>query len=55
MEGLMSTPNKKEVFKTSVQSVEAGKKGLETWPHPISQLVLGNLQLTKDSAAQPKK
>jgi hypothetical protein len=55
MEGLMRTPNKKDVFKTSVQSVEAGKKGLETWPHPISQLVLGNLQLTKDSAAQPKK
>ncbi len=55
MEGLMSMPNKKEVFKTSIQSVEAGKKGLETWPHPISQLVLGNLQLTKDSTSQPKK
>ena len=55
MQGLMSMPNKKEVFKTSIQSVEAGKSGLETWPHPISQLVLGNLQLTKESAAQPKK
>jgi len=55
MAGLMSVPNKKEVIKTSIQSVQAGKKGLEAWPHPISQLVLGNLQLTQDSAGQPKK
>ena len=55
MEGLMSMPNKKEVFKTSIQSVKAGKSGLETWPHPIAQLVLGNLQLTQDSTSQPKK
>jgi hypothetical protein len=55
MEGLMSMPNKKEVFKTSIQSVQAGKGGLESWPHPISQLVLGNLQITKESASEPKK
>ena len=55
MDGLMSVPKKKEVIKTSILPVQAGKSGLETWPHPISQLVLGNLQLTKDSAAQPKK
>ena len=55
MEGLMSVPNKKEVFKTSILPVKAGKSGLETWPHPISQLVLGNLQFTKESADQPKK
>ena len=55
MEGLMSMPNQKEVFKTSIQSVQAGKGGLESWPHPISQLVLGNLQITKGSASEPKK
>lgn len=55
MQGLMSVPDKKEPIKTSIQSVQAGKKGLEAWPHPISQLVLGNLQLTKESAEQPKK
>src|SRR3954469_13375800 len=55
MEALMSVPNKKEVFKTSILPVQAGKSGLESWPHPIAQLVLGNLQLTADSAAQPKK
>ena len=55
MEALMSVPNKKDVLKTSIQTVQAGKKGLEAWPHPISQLVLGNLQITKDSAGEPKK
>ena len=55
MEGLMSVPNKKEVLKTSILPVAAGKSGLESWPHPISQMVLGNLQLTKESADQPKR
>ena len=55
MEGQMSIPGKKDVFKTSILPVQAGKSGLESWPHPIAQLVLGNLQLTKDSADQPKK
>jgi len=55
MEGLMSVPGKKDVFKTSILPVKAGKSGLESWPHPISQLVLGNLQLTAESASQTKK
>jgi len=55
MEAKMSVPNKKEEIKTSILPVKAGKSGLETWPHAISQLVLGNLQLTKDSADEPKK
>jgi len=55
MEALMSIPGKKDVFKTSILPVKAGKSGLESWPHPISQLVLGNLQLTPEGAAQSKK
>ena len=55
MEALMSIPGKKDVFKTSILPVKAGKSGLESWPHPISQLVLGNLQLTPEEGAQPKK
>ncbi len=55
MEALMSVPEKKDVFKTSILPVKAGKSGLESWPHPISQLVLGNLQLTADDSAEPKK
>lgn len=55
MEGLMSIPGKKDVFKTSILPVKAGKSNLESWPHPISQLVLGNLQLTSEDSAQQKK
>lgn len=55
MEGLMSIPGKKDVFKTSILPVKPGKSGLESWPHPISQLVLGNLHLTAEDAAQTKK
>ena len=55
MEGLMSIPGKKEVFKTSILPVKPGKSGLESWPHPISQLVIGNLQLTAESADPPKE
>ena len=55
MEALMSIPGKKDVFKTSILPVKAGKSGLESWPHPISQLVLGNLQLTPEEGTQPKK
>jgi len=55
MEALMSIPGKKDVFKTSILPVKAGKSGLESWPHPISQLVLGNLHLTPEEGAQPKK
>lgn len=55
MEGLMSVPGKKDVFKTSILPVKPGKSGLESWPHPISQLVLGNLQLTSADVAESKK
>jgi hypothetical protein len=55
MEALMSVPGKKDVFKTSILPVKPGKSGLESWPHPISQLVLGNLQLTAADAAEPTK
>jgi len=54
MEALMSIPGKKDVFKTSLLPVRPGKSGLESWPHPISQLVVGNLQLTADEP-EPKK
>lgn len=55
MEALMTVPDKKQVFKTSILPVEPGLSGFESWPHPIVQLVLGNLQLTPDAASQPKK
>jgi hypothetical protein len=55
MEALGSIPGRKDPIKTSIQSVAAGKSGLELWPHPLAQLVLGNLQLIADNADQSKK
>lgn len=55
MDALMTVTDKKEVFKTSILPVEAGKSGVESWPHPIVQLVLGNLQLAPPAASEPKK
>ena len=55
MEGLGSIPGEKNPIKTSIQAVEAGKSGTEVWPHPIAQLVLGNLQLVPGNAGQTKK
>jgi len=55
MEALMTIPGKKEPLKTSILPVQPGKSGLESWPHPIWQLVLGNLQFAPAAAAQPKK
>jgi len=55
MEALGSIPGKKDPIKTSIRSVEAGKSGTEFWPHPIAQLVLGNMQLIADKTGQSKK
>jgi hypothetical protein len=55
MEGLMTIPGKKDPLKTSILPVKAGKSGLESWPHPIWQLVLGNLRFAPEGATQPKK
>jgi hypothetical protein len=55
MEALMTVPGKKEVLKTSILPIEAGLSNFESWPHPIAQLVLGNLQLRSDAGDQPKK
>ena len=55
MEGLGSITGRKDPIKTSIRSVEAGKSGLELWPHPIAQLVLGNLQLMAENADPSKK
>jgi len=55
MEVMGSVPGKKDPFKDRIPLVQPGKPDLEWWPHPIAQLVLGNLQLTAGGAAQPKK
>jgi hypothetical protein len=55
MEGLGSIPGRKDPIKTDIRSVEPGKSGTELWPHPLAQLVLGNLQLTPENAGPSKK
>jgi len=55
MEVMGSVPGKKETFKDKILPVQAGKSDLEWWPHPIVQLVLGNLRLATAGATQPSK
>jgi len=43
----MQVPNRKGAYKTSILPVLAGKSGFESWPHPISLLILRNLRFTK--------
>lgn len=43
----MQVPNRKGAYKTSILPVIGGKAGFESWPHPISLLILRNLRFTK--------
>lgn len=55
MEVMGSVPGKKDPFKDKIVPVAPGKSDLEWWPHPIAQLVLGNLRLATKAADEPKK
>lgn len=48
IDGLMTVPGRKGVYKTSILPVEARLTNFESWPHPIVQLVLQNIRTTKD-------
>ena len=41
LDAKMTVPEKKEIYKTSVLPVKASLSNVESWPHPIVQLVLG--------------
>lgn len=43
----MQVPDRKGAYKTSILPVVGGKAGFESWPHPISLLILRNLRFTK--------
>lgn len=45
MEGLMTVPSKKGVKPTSIIPISPGLSSFESWPHPIVQLALKNIQL----------
>lgn len=45
MEGLMTVPGEKSIFKTSILPVGTKKTNFESWPHPIVQLALRNFKI----------
>lgn len=47
MDALMTLPGKKGVAKTTVLPLQPSLSGYESWPHPIVQLVLRNIQIAK--------
>jgi hypothetical protein len=56
-DALMTRPDAKGIYKTSILPVEAGLSNYESWPHPIVQLVLRNIRFSEKprEAAQPQK
>jgi len=47
LDAFMQIPNRNGSYKTSILPVIAGKSGFESWPHPITLLVLRNLRFTQ--------
>ena len=48
LDAAMQIPKRSGAYKTSILPVFGGKGGFESWPHPISLLVLRNLRFTKE-------
>jgi hypothetical protein len=51
LDALMTVPEKKDFYRTSIIPIEPGLSSSEVWPHAIVQLVLRNFRL----AAKPVK
>ncbi len=49
-DAVMTKPDDKNFYNTSIVPVPAGLKDFESWPHPIVQLALRNLRFTDDKA-----
>ena len=47
VDALMTVPSEKEAVETTILPVKPGLGGYESWPHPIVQLVLRNIRLSK--------
>jgi hypothetical protein len=54
-DALMTVPNKKGIYKTSILPVEKGLSNFESWPHPIVQLVLRNFRFTQQQPSNAPK
>jgi hypothetical protein len=47
LDALMTVPDQKGIFKTSILPIEPKLSSFESWPHPIVQLVLRNLRFVE--------
>jgi len=54
LDALMTVPEKKGIYKTSILPLQPGLMGFESWPHPIVQLVLRNLRF-KEKMPKPSR
>jgi hypothetical protein len=52
IDALMTVPERKGIYKTSILPLQAGLMGFESWPHPIVQLVLRNLRFKQTTPNQ---
>jgi hypothetical protein len=52
LDALMTLPEKKEIYKTSILPVEPNLSNFESWPHPIVQLVLQNFRFSENGSKQ---
>lgn len=50
-DALMTIPEKKKIYKTSVLPVEPSLSNFESWPHPIVQLVLRNFRFSENGSS----
>jgi len=50
LDALMTIPEKKGIYNTSILPLKPGLMSYESWPHPIVQLVLRNLRLKETNS-----
>jgi hypothetical protein len=55
LDALMTIPEKKGIYKTSVLPVEPNLSNFESWPHPIVQLVLRNFRFSENGSKQTER
>lgn len=54
LDALMTLPERKEIFHTTILPLQPGMSGYESWPHPIVQLVLRNLRFKESPPNAPE-
>ncbi len=47
LDGRMTVPSKKEIYETGILPVKPSLRNVESWPHPIVQLVLRNFRFSE--------